>query len=378
MNHAAHTNRTARCQEHKLALITQDQNPFRLELGGTLDRVRLAYQIFGPDDAESTVLVCHALTGDSRVTRHEPDDPPGWWESLVGPGRPIDTRRTRVICSNVLGGCSGSTGPTSIDPQTGTPYRSRFPDITIGDMVSAQSLLLDQLGVTTPITVIGGSIGGFQALEWTLRFPERVEAAIVLAAAPALPPFGIAFNSIAREAIRLDPGFSGGRYPADLQPARGLSLARQLAHLTYRTSEAFDRKFGRSLSKQGPTATPRFEVESYLHHRGNHFVNRFDANSYITLTQAMDRYEAERGRGTLREAFSAYRGRLLVGSFTSDWLFPPQACEAVSQAATEAGVSVENHRFETDEGHDAFLLQHPSLESAVRSFLESAPAEVSH
>ncbi|MEO0483882.1 MAG: homoserine O-acetyltransferase [Planctomycetota bacterium] len=347
--------------------------PLRLRGGATLERAHLAYETFGDPNAESVVLVCHALTGDAHVTRwgsEAPDGAPkGWWEALVGPGRAVDPAAHFVICSNVLGGCSGSTGPTSVDPATGAPYGPTFPSVAIEDMVEAQSRLLEALGVVRPITVLGGSIGGFQALEWALRFPGRVRGAGVLASGARLSAFGIAFNEIGRGAVRADGRYRDGYYPADDPPTDGLAAARGLAHLTYRSAEAFERRFGR----QRRADSGGFEVESYLAHKGAGFVRRFDANTYLGLTRAMDAYDASADE-PLDERLRGYGGRLLAVGFGADWLFPSEQSAELVEAARSAGVAARFEHVETAEGHDAFLMPSSRLDAAVRGLLESEGA----
>lgn len=354
--------------------VASKHRPLHLESGDCLDDASLAYEVFGPLYTDSVVLICHALTGDAHVTRQNAEDRPGWWETLVGPGKAIDTERYTVICSNVLGGCSGSTGPTSPMPSSGQPFGPSFPRVTIGDMVEAQRRLVDALGYTRGITVIGGSIGGFQALEWVRRFPHKIAAAAVIAAGTSLSPFGIAFNTIGRKVIRSDPNFRGGRYTQDLPPADGLAAARQLAHLTYRTSSAFDKRFGRrTVQARHPDALAgdRFEVQSYLDYKGQSFAKRFDANTYITLTEAMDAYDADRDGG-LTDRMAECKGQLLSVGYSSDWLFAPEQSLLLAAIAERAGVCSRGIVLETDDGHDAFLMPHEGLSQAVRRLLDDA------
>ncbi|MCC5785083.1 MAG: homoserine O-acetyltransferase [Phycisphaerales bacterium] len=360
--------------------IASPDNPLKLERGGEFEDASLTYEVFGPKpphEAESVVLVCHALTGDSHVARAEHAgqasadplgrDPArrGWWETIVGPGRAIDTRRHTVVCANVLGGCAGSTGPASVDPATGVPYGPRFPKVTVGDIVEAQARLIDALGVSRPITVLGGSIGGFQALEWALRFPERVRAAGVVAAGTRLDAQGIAFNEVGRAAILADPKFRGGDYPQDDPPTDGLGVARRLAHLTYRSPGSLDRRFGRDRTTNGD----RYLVERYLDERAERFVRRFDANSYILLTRAMDAYDAGEGR-SLCEALRRFKGDLLTVGFSSDWLFPPHLSLELSHLAKAAGVRTRAELVHSGDGHDAFLLPSDHLSRIVGDFVK--------
>ncbi|MEM1071618.1 MAG: homoserine O-acetyltransferase [Planctomycetota bacterium] len=347
--------------------VASPDNPLPLERGGLLKHAHLAYERFGSDQPEQTVLICHALTGDAHVARHDRHDPSerrGWWETLIGPGRAIDTDTTAVFCSNVLGGCAGSTGPASVNPETGARFGPDFPAITIADMVAAQRRLLDTLGIEGQFFVIGGSIGGFQALEWLRSYPERLAGAAIIGAGTGLGSYGLAHNEVARGAIRADARFQGGRYHPEHPPAGGLAAARQLAHLTYRTADAFERRFGRR------TDGDRFNVASYLSHKGNSFVNRFDANAYLVLLDAMDRFDATHDRG-LQTGLARFRGRLLIAGFTTDLLFPPSQSHDVARIANDAGAEHRLEIIETAEGHDAFLMPSPALESAVASLLAS-------
>ena len=341
--------------------VATPERPLALESGGELRHASIAYEDLGPQHAARIVLVCHALTGDAHVTRgrHEgPADSPGWWETIVGPGAAIDTTRTRVICSNVLGGCAGSTGPASIDPSTGDRFGPTFPAVTIADMVTAQQLLLDTLGVTGRVHVIGGSIGGFQTIEWVRRSPERVASAAVIASGIALNAFGLAHNAIARTVIRSDPDFLDGHYASHRPPDRGLAVARQLAHLTYRTSSAFDRRFGRRLADGRPA------VHGYLDHQGDSFVRRFDANTYLGLLDAMDRFDAMADPRFL-DGLRRMTGPMLVAGFTSDRLFPAAQSASLAELAERSGVATDLAIIDTEEGHDAFLLPSPDLANRV-------------
>ncbi|MEL7483170.1 MAG: homoserine O-acetyltransferase, partial [Planctomycetota bacterium] len=288
--------------------VASPESPLVLERGGQLRDAQLAFERFGPDEPKHIVLVCHALTGDAHVTRHDPSNPaerPGWWETLVGPGRAIDTDTTAVLCANVLGGCSGSTGPASINPETGIRYGPDFPAVTIADVVEAQRRMLEQLGIHQRVCVVGGSIGGFQVLEWLRSYPERLSGAAVIGSGPSLGAYGLAHNEVARRAIRADARFRDGRYHPDVPPAGGLAAARQLAHLTYRTPEAFERRFGRR------TDNGRFNVAAYLDHKGGSFVRRFDANTYLALLEAMDHFDAMRDR-RLYQGLRRLGGPLLI------------------------------------------------------------------
>jgi homoserine O-acetyltransferase len=324
------------------------------------------------------VLVCHALTGDQHVASRNPvTGKPGWWEVLIGPGRPIDTDRFFVICSNVLGGCLGSTGPASLNPATGKPYGLDFPLLTIRDMVRAQAKLIDHLGIDTLFAVIGGSMGGMQVLQWASSYPRRVFAAVPLATAARHSAQNIAFHEVGRQAVMADPDWRGGRYlDAGARPSKGLSVARMGAHITYLSEAALHRKFGRNLQdRESRTFSfdADFQVESYLRHQGVSFVERFDANAYLYLTRAMDYFDlaADHG-GILARAFARSRTRFCVASFTSDWLFPTSDSRAIVHALNASGASVSFVELESDKGHDAFLLDEPQLFATLRGFIGAA------
>ncbi len=355
--------------------------PFALDCGQSLPGIDVAYRSYGALNAErsNAILVCHALTGDQYLAeRHPLTGKPGWWEPVVGPGRPIDTDRFFVICVNVLGSCIGSTGPRSIDPATGEPWGTSFPPVTIRDMVRAQKRLVDHLGIARLFAVVGGSMGGMQALEWAATFPGQVFAAVPIATAPFHSAQNIAFHEVGRQAIFADPEWQGGRYWETGQvPARGLAVARMAAHITYLSEQALTRKFGRRL-QAGPDRAKEalslfgdmFEVESYLRHQGSTFVHRFDANSYLTITRAMDFFDlgAEHG-GDLSAAFRGTRSRFCVVSFTSDWLFPTAQSRAIARALNRAAANVSFVEIASDKGHDAFLLDEPDFHRTLGGFL---------
>ncbi len=354
---------------------------FALDCGQTLPGVDVAYQTYGALNAacSNAILVCHALTGDQYVAgRHPLTGKPGWWEAVVGPGLPIDTGRFFVICINVLGSCIGSTGPRSVDPATGEPWGTDFPPITIRDMVRAQKRLVDHLGIERLFAVVGGSMGGMQALEWASTFPAQVFACVPIATAPFHSAQNIAFHEVGRQAIFADPAWQGGRYWETGQvPARGLAVARMAAHITYLSEQALTRKFGRRL-QAGPDRAKEalslfgdmFEVESYLRHQGSTFVRRFDANSYLTITRAMDFFDlAAEHDGNLAAAFRNTRSRFCVVSFTSDWLFPTAQSRAIARALNRAAANVSFVEIASDKGHDAFLLDEPDFHRTLGGFL---------
>ena len=351
-----------------------------MDCGVTLDRWQIAYQTYGTLNAgrSNAVLVCHALTGDQHVANTNPvTGKPGWWEVLIGPGCPIDTDRYFVICSNVIGGCLGSTGPASLDPATGKAYGLSFPLVTIRDMVRAQSMLVEHLGIASLFAVIGGSMGGMQVLQWASSYPDRVFAAVPLATAARHSAQNIAFHEVGRQAVMADPDWQGGRYlDGAKRPSKGLSVARMGAHITYLSEAALHRKFGRNLQdREARTFTfdADFQVESYLRYQGISFVERFDANSYLYLTRAMDYFDlAADHDGVLAKAFAGSKTRFCVASFTSDWLFPTADSRAIVHALNASGASVSFVELESDKGHDAFLLDEPQLFATLRGFIGAA------
>jgi homoserine O-acetyltransferase len=354
--------------------------PLKLDAGVELSPFQIAYKTYGTLNAQrsNAVMICHALTGDQHVASiHPVTGKPGWWESMVGPGRPIDTERYFVICVNVMGACMGTSGPSSTNPATGEPWGLDFPVITIRDMVRAQAMLLDMLGIETLFAVAGGSMGGMQVLQWAASYPQRVFAALPLACATRHSAQNIAFHEVGRQAVMADPEWRQGRYLLEgTNPRRGLAVARMGAHITYLSDAALHRKFGRRLQdRSNPTFSfdADFEVESYLRHQGSSFVERFDANSYLYLTRAMDYFDlaADYG-GVLANAFKGAQTRFCVVSFTSDWLFPTSDSRAIVHALNAGGARVSFAEITTDKGHDAFLLDEPELFAITRGFLEAA------
>ncbi len=362
---------------HQVAAFPEE---FTLECGATLPGIDVAYRTYGTLNPErsNAVLVCHALTGDQYVAETHPlTGKPGWWSQVVGPGLAIDTDRFFVICANVLGGCMGSTGPRSPKPGGGL-WGTDFPTVTIADMVRAQRLLLERLGISRLFAVVGGSMGGMQVLEWAASFPDQVFAAVPVAAASFHSAQNIAFHEVGRQAIFADPDWDGGAYwRSGKVPARGLAVARMAAHITYLSEQALTRKFGRRVrsSCEGPTPNLTlfgdiFEVESYLRYQGSTFVNRFDANSYLTITRAMDLFDlaADRG-GDLAAAFRGSPTRFCVVSFDSDWLFPTAQSRAIARALNRAGANASFVEISSDKGHDAFLLDEPDFHRTLSGFL---------
>jgi homoserine O-acetyltransferase len=351
----------------------------RLDSGASLGSLEIAYKTYGALNAEKSnaVLICHALTLDQHVaSEHPTTGKPGWWSRTVGPGKPIDTDRYFVICSNVVGGCMGSTGPASIDPKTGEPYGLSFPVITIGDMVRAQAMLVEALGIDSLFAVIGGSMGGMQVLQWAADYPAKVFSAICIAAAPRHSAQNIAFHEVGRQAIMADPDWRGGAYEqASVRPEKGLAVARMAAHITYLSEAALQRKFGRELQRDGLSwgFDADFQVESYLRHQGASFVDRFDANSYLYITRAMDYFDlAAAHGGSLTEAFAKARAvKFCVLSFSSDWLYPTAESREVVRALNAAGCRASFAEIESDKGHDAFLLDEPQLDATLLGFLSA-------
>ncbi len=359
--------------------------PFPLDCGVSLGGITVAYRTYGALNANGSnaVLVCHALTGDQYAAEpHPTTGKPGWWNQAVGPGRPIDTDRFFVVCANVLGGCMGSTGPRTPRDSSAERWGTEFPAITIRDMVRAQHLLVESLGITRLFAVVGGSMGGMQALEWAATYPDQVFACVPIATASFHSAQNIAFHEVGRQAIFADPDWDGGEYwRAGKVPARGLAVARMAAHITYLSEQALTRKFGRRLQAQdarhlqaqdaGATLFGEmFEVESYLRHQGSTFVHRFDANSYLTITRAMDYFDlAAEHDGDLPAAFRGTRTRFCVVSFSSDWLFPTAQSRAIARALNRAGANASFVEIASDKGHDAFLLDEPDFHRTLSGFL---------
>ncbi len=357
--------------------------PLRLDSGTALGPITVAYQTYGRLDAAraNAILVCHALTGDQfAAERHPITGKDGWWQIMIGPGRPLDTERYFVICANVLGGCMGTSGPVESDPATGQPYGLSFPVITVGDMVRVQALLLDHLGIARLFCVLGGSMGGMQVLEWAARYPERVFSAVPIASAARHSAQNIAFHEVGRQAIMADPDWQGGNYLlSGRRPTRGLSVARMAAHITYLSEGALHRKFGRALQDRTGISygfEADFQVESYLRHQGITFVDRFDANSYLYITRAMDYFDlAASYEGVLANAFRGAATRFCVISFSSDWLFPTTESRELVRALAAVAANVSFCEIETDRGHDSFLLDEPEFHRVLSGFLDGAAAQ---
>jgi homoserine O-acetyltransferase len=365
--------------EKKSYTFAEQPNEMILESGARLGPVTIAYETCGElnQNKNNAILICHALSGDSHVAGYyeEDDQQPGWWDIMVGPGKGIDTDKYFVICSNILGSCKGSTGPCTYNPKTVEPFGLDFPVVTIGDMVKAQKALLDHLGIQKILSIIGGSIGGMQVLEWSVRYPEMVVSAIPLATTTRHSALAIAFNEVARQAIMVDPNWNNGNYYSGPEPDLGLAVARMIGHITYLSDESMRLKFGRQLQDKSDISynfDADFQVESYLRYQGAKFVQRFDANSFLYITKASDYYDLEKlhGNGSAVNAFSKARAKFLVVSFTSDWLYPTYQSRAMVQAMKKNGLDVSFCEIEAEWGHDAFLLPSDRLTALIKGFLE--------
>jgi len=363
------------------SLTLYEDAPLQLDGGAALSAVTIAYEAYGSlaDDGRNAILICHALTGDQYAAGPHPvTGKPGWWERIIGPGKLIDTDKYFVICSNVLGSCMGTTGPASINPATGEPWGIEFPVITIRDMVRVQAALLDALKIDKLLMVMGGSMGGMQVLEWLTTFPQRIHSAAVLASAARHTAQNIAFHEVGRQAVMADPNWNQGNYySSNTPPDKGLSVARMTAHITYLSEDALTQKFGRNLQEREEVTfgfDADFQVESYLRHQGSTFVDRFDANSYLYITRAMDYLDIpSRYGGRLADAFIGARDvRCCVISFTSDWLYPTVENKRIVHALNAAGVPVSFAEIETAHGHDSFLLEIPEMDVMLEGFLASA------
>jgi homoserine O-acetyltransferase len=370
--------------EKKSYTFAEPPNEMILECGAKLGPITIAYETCGKlnDDKSNAVLICHALSGDSHVAGYysEDDSKPGWWDIMVGPGKGIDTDKYFIICSNILGGCMGSTGPCTYHPKTVEPYGHDFPVVTIGDMVRAQKALLGHLGIKKILSVIGGSIGGMQVLEWSVRYPEMVVSAVPLATTTRHSALAIAFNEVSRQAIMTDPNWNNGDYYAGPKPDIGLAVARMIGHITYLSDESMRLKFGRRLQDKSDFSfnfDADFQVESYLRYQGAKFVDRFDANSFLYITKAADYFDLEKqhGSGSTVKAFSKTGAKFLVVSFTSDWLYPTYQSKSMVKAMKKNGLDVSFCEIEAQWGHDAFLLPSERLTLLLRSFLESTYSE---
>ncbi len=366
--------------------LADDNDPLPLKCGINFAPIDVEYETYGRlnEERSNAILILHALSGDAHVAgwdskadeykRPWRKTRPGWWDNMVGPGKAFDTNKYFIICSNVLGSCYGTTGPSSVDPATGKPYGLRFPVVTVGDWVRLQCRLIEHLGIEKLLAVAGGSLGGQQALEWTLAYPERVGSAIILASSTHLSDLGLAFNAVARHAILNDRNFKDGNYYGDEVPDKGLSIARMLGHITYLSEESMEKKFTRKYIRGDK---PKFhlgidfEVEGYLHYQGQAFVERFDANSYLYITKAMDYYDAASwGNGDIDSACKRTKSRFLLVSFSSDWLYTPQQTRELALSLYRAKKPVSYINIQSSYGHDAFLLEGEKLKELITSFLD--------
>ncbi|MCK0069164.1 homoserine O-acetyltransferase MetX [Kordiimonas laminariae] len=364
---------------NSVSLFTE--SPLELDSGATLSPVNVGFETYGElnEGRSNAILICHALTGDQYVASNHPiTGKPGWWERIIGPGKLVDTNKYFVICSNVLGSCLGTTGPKEINPATEKPWGIDFPVITIRDMVKVQAALLDHLGVDTLFALIGGSMGGMQVLEWLATFPERLHSTIALATAARHTAQNIALHEVGRQSVMADPNWNGGRYyEKEAKPDKGLSVARMTAHITYLSEDALTRKFGRNLQSRDAITfgfDADFQVESYLRYQGSTFVDRFDANSYLYITRAMDYLDiAGRHDGRLADAFkNAAHVRCCIISFSTDWLYPTAENKRIVHALNAAGVPVSFAEIESPHGHDAFLLEEPEMDQMIEGFISAA------
>ena len=362
---------------------TSDERPLELECGQSLNSVTQAYETYGKlsPACDNAILIFHALSGDAHVAGYHTrtDKKPGWWDIMVGPSKPFDTSKYFVICVNVIGGCKGSTGPSSVNPHTGRPYGLGFPMVTVGDMVRAQKSLIDHLGISKLLAVTGGSLGGMQALDYAVRYPHGVASVLAIATTARLSAQGIAFNEVGRQAIMADPNWQGGEYYNKTLPQAGLAIARMIGHITYLSEEQMHAKFGRRLQNRqsfGYDFKTEFQVESYLRYQGNSFVRRFDANSYLYITKATDYFDLAAGHRSLVEALENARAEFLVVSFTSDWLFPTHQSKDLVRALQANGVQTTFLEIPSAYGHDAFLLPNDQMAETITGFLGNVQRHV--
>ena len=370
-------------QTQKVRVVEADA-PLGLQSGKSLGPIDVAYETYGElnEAGDNTILICHALSGNAHVAGYNSADDKraGWWDNMVGPGKAIDTNKYFVVCSNNLGGCSGTTGPSEVNPATGKPYGLDFPIITISDMVEVQKLLLDKLGIKKLHGVIGGSMGGMMVLQWAISYPDFVEAAICVASTSRLGPQSIAFDAVGRNAIVADVNFADGQYHDGEGPDRGLAIARMIGHITYLSEEGMRRKFGRELRRAEDYSydfDSEFAVETYLDYKGQTFIERFDANSYLYITKAMDYFDLKREYGSLEQAFAGCRSRFLILSFSGDWLFPPAQSEELVDALAGKGKDISYCNIKSGYGHDAFLLEPEILGALIKGFFDSTYQKLS-
>ena len=364
--------------ETKTHTFAKPPNELLLECGRKLGPITIAYETYGKlnDKKSNTILILHALSGDAHAAGYHSydEEKAGWWDIMIGPGKAFDTNKYFVICSNILGGCKGTTGPMSINPESQKPFGMSFPMITVSDMVNVQKELIDHLGIKKVLCLSGGSLGGMQALQWTISYPDWVEAVIPIATTSRLSAQSLAFNAVGRNAIISDPDWNNGEYFPGKTPAQGLAIARMIGHITYLSPESMHDKFGRRLQEKEQYSydfVTDFQVESYLHYQGIQFVERFDANTYLYFTKAMDYFDLAGKFGSLERAFEKIKSKYLVISFTSDWLFPAYQSREIVRALIKNGVDVSLCEIKTPYGHDAFLLENEQLTRLISSFLSN-------
>jgi homoserine O-acetyltransferase/O-succinyltransferase len=372
----------------EFATLFAPPNQLTLNNSRTMGPITVAYETYGrlSPQRDNAIFICHALTGDAHAAGYRSKEDiearkAGWWDGFIGPGKGLDTDKYFVICANVLGGCQGTTGPSSICPETGQPWGRDFPVMTVEDMVSVHSELVRSLGIERLLAVVGGSLGGMQVLDWAVRFPDQLASAVVLASSARLSAQGIGFDNVGRAAIMSDPNYNNGDYYGAAGPRNGLALARMVAHITYLSEASIENKFGRRLQDAvhftfDILKEVEFQFESYLHYQGRRFVDRFDANSYIYLTKAMDLFDLEKTYGSLDAAFAKANARFLVVSYDSDWLYPTPQSKEIVQSLVSTGKHVSYIEFHTAKGHDAFLIELEQLETLVRPFLERTLADI--
>ena len=365
------------------AKVAEFSDTLLLRSGGQLTSYQLIYETYGElnKDASNAILICHALSSDHHAAGLNEEGQEGWWNVMIGPDKPVDTNRFFVVCCNNLGGCSGSTGPASLNAETNLPHGTAFPIVTVQDWVATQAQLADQLGIDTWAAVVGGSLGGMQAIQWSIQYPERIKHAVVVAAAPKLSAQNIGFNDVARQAIRTDPDFHNGNYyQFDTRPARGLRIARMLGHITYLSEDVMATKFGRDLRHKDTfdyEFSPEFEVESYLRYQGDRFVDRFDANTYLLMTKALDYFDpASECDGHLTQALAPATADFFVASFSSDWRFIPERSREIVRALQNNQLNVSYAEIESPHGHDSFLLNIPEYIDLMQAYMDRVANEI--